>query len=59
MRKTKKYFVGFFLLWLLLIEWFVDMILKLWTTFHGSIKELTIALESVYNELNEQIIGKD
>lgn len=35
---------------LLIIEWFLDMWVKIWQVLHNSVKELTLALENYINE---------
>lgn len=54
MRRFKQYFTGFWLLWLMIIEWVLDLISKLWQTIHGCFKELTEALVTIYNELKQK-----
>lgn len=34
----------------LILEWHVDMISKIWTSFHDSVKEMTLFLESKIND---------
>lgn len=46
MRKT----LYIFYIPLLLIEWFVDLIGRMWSAFHESIKEITLSLEKYINE---------
>ena len=48
----KKYFIGFFLLIMMLIEWVCEVILKIVNVIHEGVKELTLALDRIYNELN-------
>lgn len=57
MKKGRKYFIGFWLLLLLLVEWLAELILKIVTVVHGSIKDLTIALNKKYKEVNEPDSG--
>lgn len=35
---------------MLIIEWFLDMLVKIWQVLHNSVKELTLALENYINE---------
>lgn len=35
---------------LLLTEWAVDLIAKIWNAIHNSVKELTLVVESTINE---------
>lgn len=39
---------------LLLIEWLVDLIAKIWNAFHESIKEMTLVIETKINEPNRK-----
>lgn len=45
----KKLFYIFYLP-LLLVEWAVDLFHKIWTAFHESVKDITLALENYINE---------
>lgn len=48
----KKYTIGFCLVLFFVIEWTLDVIVKLFTVLHESVKELAIYLETTYNEIN-------
>jgi hypothetical protein len=54
MRTFKQYFAGFWLILAYIIEWTVEMILRVWSAFHLSVKEGTKALETIYNELKQK-----
>lgn len=49
----KKYFIGFWLVLLLIIEWVADLITQMWGVFHSGVRDLALALDKKYNELNE------
>lgn len=50
MKKVKQYFIGFWLLILLLIEWAADLVGKTWGVFHTAIRELALAVENEYKK---------
>lgn len=43
---------------LLLTEWAVDLVSKIWSSFHESIKDMTLALENKINATNELVKPK-
>lgn len=50
----KKYLIGFLLVIFFVIEWLFDVVQKLITVLHESVKELAIYLETTYNEINKK-----
>ena len=53
MRIILKYFVGFFLLLLMITESVAELVVNIIEQVHKWIKELALALETIYNRLNE------
>lgn len=51
MRIVKKYFIGFWLLLLMIIEWVFDLVKSVWDVVHKSIQDLTIAMQNEYNDI--------
>lgn len=47
----KKYFIGFWLVVLLIIEWVVELVVKLVAVVHGGVRELTLMMDKIYNDL--------
>lgn len=54
MKNGKKYFVGLILLIFLIIEWVLDMIVKMWKIIHEGTRDIATALGEIYNELNNK-----
>lgn len=48
MQPSKLLYV--FYIPLLIIEWAVDLVAKIWKAFHDSLKEMTLVIESKINE---------
>lgn len=55
----KKFVVSFGYFLLMLVEWVFDLVVKLVSVVHSEIRELTIAIEKKYNQINEPDSGKE
>lgn len=50
MKVVKKIFIGLFLVVFMAVEWVADMIQKIITVIHSSIRDLAEAFETMYKD---------